>query len=125
MTNRIYPTWAYAGGGPYRSVNMENIRELPDNLDDCHVRIVQLEDAVTREVETQWNLLQGMREKYEEEWVAERRSKAMVARLLKQIPREWIRKFIYENDPKFTTVMRSYLKQINGDDNWDDYNGEY
>ncbi len=103
---------------------MENIRELPDNLDDCHVRIVQLEDAVTREVSTQWNLLQGMREMNELEWVAEKRSMAMVHRLLKQIPREWIRKFIYLDDPHYTTVTRAYLKQI-CDDNWDDWNGEY
>lgn len=103
---------------------MEFQRELPDTLTECHERIVRLEDAVTREVETQWNLLQGMREKNEEEWVAEKRSMAMVARILAQIPREWIRKFIYLDDPHFTTVRRSYLKQIN-DDNWDDWNGEY
>jgi len=94
-------------------------RDLPDNLDDCHKRIVTLEDAVQREVEGRWNLQDTLHDKYEEEWTAKSRNKAMVRRLLMQMPREWIRKFIYFDDPHYTTIRRDSLATLN---NWE---GEY
>ena len=92
-------------------------RELPDNLDDCHKRIVTLEDAVQREVEGRWNLQNTLREKYEEKHVEKNRHKAMVNRLLLQMPREWIRKFIYDNDLFYTVIKRSNMHR--------EYDGEY
>lgn len=101
-------------------LSLSNIRELPEDLEACHVRIVQLEDAVQREVERQWNLLDRMRQKNEEEYVAENRHKAMVKRLLGQMPREWVRKFIYDTDKDFTTIRRQLLHE-----DLDGYEGEY
>jgi len=100
-------------------------RDLPDNLDDCHKRIVTLEDAVQREVETQWNLLEQMRDRYNEEWVAQNRHKTMVTRLLAQIPREWIRKFIYLDDPHFTTIRRDTLEELVSTASQGNWEGEY
>jgi len=97
---------------------MEIQRDLPDTLDECHERIVQLEDSVTREVEKGWNLQDLLHDKYEEEWTAKSRHKAMVRRLLMQMPREWIRKFIYFDDPHYTTIRRDSLR----DNSWE---GEY
>jgi len=90
-------------------------RDLPDNLDDCHKRIVTLEDAVQREVETVWNVRDRLHDKYEEEFTAKSRSKAMVRRLLMQLPREWIRKFIYFDDPHYTTIRRDVLRDNSGE----------
>jgi len=90
-------------------------RDLPDNLDDCHKRIVTLEDAVQREVETVWNVRDRLHDKYEEEFTSKSRHKAMVRRLLMQIPREWIRKFIYFDDPHYTTIRRDTLKDNSGE----------
>jgi len=74
---------------------MELERDLPDTLDECHERIVRLEDAVQREVETVWSVRDQLHDKYEEEFTSKARHRAMVNRLLKQIPREWVRQFIY------------------------------
>jgi len=103
---------------------MEITRDLPDNLDDCHKRIVQLEDAVTREVETVWSVRDQLHGKYDEEWVAKGRHRAMVMRLLKQMSREWVREFIYMDDPHYTTIRRDTLNELYRDD-YDTWGGEY
>ncbi len=105
-------------------VNAKLPRDLPDTLDEAHERIVRLEDAVQREVETVWSIRDKLHDKYDEEFVAKGRHRAMVNRLLKEIPREWIRKFIYFNDPHYTTVRRDTLNDLYRDD-YDSWDGEY
>lgn len=95
-------------------------RDLPERLDECHVRIAQLEDAVTREVEKNWNLMDRTHEMNEKKWVDINRHKAMVGRMLTQIPLEWIRRFIYIQDSRYTTVLRSTLETYDLDED-----GEY
>ena len=99
-------------------------RDLPDTLDECHERIVRLEDAIQREVETVWSVRDQLHGKYDEEWVAKGRHHAMVNRLLKQMPREWVRQFIYMDDPHYTTIRRETLNDIS-EERWERWEGEY
>jgi len=65
-----------------------------------------------------------LHDKYEEEFTSKARHRAMVNRLLKQIPREWVRQFIYYDDPHYTTIRRDTLNELYRDDD-DTWGGEY